>query len=295
MTIFGAGTIVSFTDRDESGSLNPKYRIKLPFGVAYVGPSAILHAIPSKDSPYVRHDGTMMRDDSVAQNGGSIGKLDQKYKLLFGTESVYLFLRLYSMLCSILSSTREHSETSGVDAADSYHNPVRKETKEAAHRLDYSGVVSALQKVLSKKMDSKEFESLGRKVSKKKSYQMAALPKLIERCADALAKVAKEDVLLHLFDVCQNQGVDPVTVRTHCLAVAPDAAYRIQYSPSSDVLFFSHLPKSEALLTAPVDDMEGVVEEEMNGTTDPMEEGEADPIEEYEESDAPAAKRTKVR
>jgi hypothetical protein len=297
MTIYGAGTVASFTEKDESGKA--KYRIKLPFGVAYVGPSAILYAIASKDTPYVRRDGVMMRDESVAENGGSIGKLDQKYKLLFGTENVYLFLRLYSLLCSALSSIREHCEMfeNVEDPASSYYNPVPKETEEAAPRLDYSSVVSALHKVLSRKMEFKDFESLGRKVSKEKVHQMAALPKLIERCTDALLKVAKEDALLHLYDFCQNQGVDPVAVRTHCLGFATDAVYRIQYNPSDKLLCFSYLPKNEELLTTPRDDIKDVVEDEiMNGTADPMEEGEeTDPIEEYDESNAPAAKRSKLR
>lgn len=296
MTIYGAGTVASFTEKDESGKA--KYRIKLPFGVAYVGPSAILHAVASKDTPYVRRDGVMMRDESVGENGGLIGKLDQKYKLLFGTENVYVFLRLYSLLCSILSSIREHCEMfeNVEDPASSYYNPVPKDTEEAAPRLDYSSVIAALNKVLSKKMDLKDFESLGRKVSKEKVHQMAALPKLIERCTDALLKVGKEDALLHLHDFCQNQGVDPVAVRTRCLGFATDAVYRIQYDPSGELLCFSHLPKNEELLTTPKDDIQDVVEEKvMNGTADPMGEEKSDPIEEYDESNAPAAKRSKLR
>jgi hypothetical protein len=294
MTIYGAGTVGSFVDKDAWGKA--KYRIKLPFGMAYVGPSAILHAIPSKDTPFVRRDGVMMRDDSVVENGSSVGKLDQKHKLLFGTESVYVFLRLYSLLCSILTSIREHCESFErvENPASSYYNPVPKEANEAAaQRSDY---VAALQKVLAKKMDLKDFESLGRMISKEKVHEMAALPKLIERCSDALLKVAKEDALLHLHDFCQNQEIDPVAARTRCLGFATDAVYRIQYNPSDGLLCFSHLPKNEELLTTPIDDIQDVAEDEvMNGNADPMEEEETDPIEEFAESNAPAAKRTKLR
>jgi hypothetical protein len=182
------------------------------------------------------------------------------------------------------------------DPASSYYNPVPKETQEAAPRLDYSGMVSALRKVISKKMDVKDFESLGRKVSEEKVPEMAALPKLIERCTDALLKVAKEDALLHLYDFCQNQEVDPVAVRSRCLGFATDAVYRIQYNTSGELLCFSHLPKNEELLTTPLDDIQDVADDEMmNGKADPMEEDETDPIEEYPESNAPAAKRSKLR
>jgi len=295
VTIFGAGTIVSFTQ----GAYGAKYRIKFPFGVAHVGPSAILHAVASKDTPYVRSDGLMVRDESIAEKGGFTGaKLDQKYKLLYSTENGYLFLRLYSLLCSILSATREHCKdfASTEDPSASYHNPVTRDEKETAQKPDYSGVVSALQKVLANKMDFKDFETLGRKVSKEIVYQMAALPKLVERCADALINIVKEDVLLHLFDVCQNQGVDPVAVRKHCLSLAPDAAYRIQYDTTGEKLYFSYVPKSEELLTVPQDDIEEA-DEEMNGggTEDAMEEDEEDPVEEFNDSDGPSSKRAKLR
>lgn len=276
-----------------------KYRIKFPFGVAHLSPSAILHAVPSKDTPYVRHDGTMVREDAVVENGGlSSAKLDAKYKLLFATESSYLFLRLYSLLCSILATTREHCESFDArdDPAKSYHNPAVKEDKEdeeEAQTLEYSGVLSCLQKVLANKMEFKDFEALGRKISKEKVHQMAALPKLIERCADALVKVAKEDVLLHLFDFCQNEGNDPVAVRTHCLAFAPDASFRIQYDAAGEAMSFSYVPKGEELLTAPRDDIEDA-DEEMNGVADPMDEDE-DPIDEFDSDGGPSAKRSKLK
>jgi hypothetical protein len=87
-----------------------------------------------------------------------------------------------------------------------------------------------------------------------------------------------------------------VAVRKHCLSLAPDAAYRIQYDTTGEKLYFSYVPKSEELLTVPQDDIEEA-DEEMNGggTEDAMEEDEEDPVEEFNDSDGPSSKRAKLR
>ena len=59
-----------------------------------------------------------------------------------------------------------------------------------------------LEKVVCRKIEAKDFESYCRRVSKEKVHQMAVLPKLIDKCADALLNVAKEDALLRIFDYC---------------------------------------------------------------------------------------------
>ena len=293
--MFGEGTIGSVVKEDNNGGI--KYRVKLSFGTAYVGPTAILYAIPSTDAPFVRRDGIMARDESVFDTNMGSPQLDEKHQLLFGTESIYLFLRLYSFLCSVLTDTREHCATfpPSRDPALSYFtlNRDRADTP-----VDFSSTICALKLVLSKRMDPKRFEALGRRLSKEKVHQLAALPKLVERCASYLIKVAKEDALLHLYDFCNHRAADPVVVREHCFTVAPDVNYRIQYQNSTGELYFSHLPKGETLLTAPSDDIKSFSDEEAGENPLPMEEDDDyDHIEEYDDTNGglPALKRQKLK
>ena len=245
----------------------------------------------------------MVRDESILDTDMSAPHLDEKYQLLFGTESIYLFLRLYTFICSILSETRGHCATfpPPQNPALSYFNPYKDnvEVKAApASKLNFSKVVAALKKVVSNDMDEREFEALGRRITKEKVHQFAALPKLIERCASCLIKSAKEDALLHLYDCSHHSGVDPVVVRTHCFAVAPAAPYRIQYERSSGELCFSYVPKGKELLTAPSDDIRSFSDEEgadaNGGAVSMVIQQEDDPIEEYDGEGEPSAKRQKV-
>jgi hypothetical protein len=243
-----------------SKSTGPRYRVKLPFGLGHLSPTAILYAIPSKDAPFVRRDGIMVRDEtSYYRSISQSPKLDSKYQLLFGTDVTYQFLRLYLMLCSLLSDTREHISTFPPldDPTDFYvtkTNSARSKKKKSS-KLDYATMFAALKKVIRNEMSEREFESLGRKISREKVHQIAALPVLIERCLEKLVKVADEDTLLHLYDYCHIDNVDPVAVRSQCLSVAPDAFYRIQFSSSEGNIRFCHL-EGGPLLTSPNDDID---------------------------------------
>lgn len=299
MTIFGKGTVLSFTEA--SNTCGAKYRVKLPFAVSYLSPSALLYAIQPKDATYVRRDGVMVRETLSTDSFSP--KLDAKYQLLFGNENIYLFLRKYVLLCSILTDTHEYCRTHPApeDPAKFYRNPIKKQTE--SPRLDYSAVMAALTKVLCNKMEHKEFEALGRKVTKAKVHQISALPKLIERCAHVLINIAKEDSLLCLYDYCQLRAADPVAVRAHCFPVASDAFYRIQYDAESGTMYFCYLSKNQELFLTPREEEDGgatyeETHEDMNGETgeEAMEE-ESDPIEEYEDDEMmePEAKKLKIQ
>jgi hypothetical protein len=208
-TAFGDGSVMSYMEGNPS--IGCRYRVKLPFGVASVRPSAILHSLPQPDGGMmVRSDGAMSKDENHAAKGEGIfaEKLNKKFELMFATENVYIFMRMYCLLVSLLSDTREYLEvhSPSKDPSDSYYNPMKSENDKkptsTATNLDYAGALSMLEKVVCRTVDSKDFESHCRKVSKAKVHQMAVLPKLIDRCTDALLHVAKEDVLLHLFDYC---------------------------------------------------------------------------------------------
>jgi len=292
-TVYGEGSVLAFMDK--SVTSGPKYRVKLPFGVAYLSPSSIMHAIPSKDLPYVRRDGSMVRDDVLVENGSNVAKLHGKYELLFATESIYIFIRLYLLVCSLLGDIREHCETfeTPEDPAKNYYRPTGKGSgpDSTQQKLDYSAILSSLQEVLSNKMSVKELEVLGRKVSKEKVHEVAALPKLIDRCVDALVASAREDCLLHLYDYCQYRQVDPVAVRTHCFSVSPEAVYRIQYDTTTGSMYFNYLPRAAHLLTTPSSDIDRQQADDDNNhmLVDELD----DPIEDSEEDDGRPSKKRK--
>lgn len=206
-TAFGDGTIMSYVEGNPS--VGCRYKVKLPFGVASLRPSVIMHSLPQPDGGImVRRDGAMSKDENPADAGEGIfaEKLDKKFELMFATENVYIFMRMYCLLVSLLTNTRKYLEVSPTskDPAESYFKPMAEDQPELSHSssLDFAGVISMLESVICRDVEYKEYEAYCRKVSKDKVYQMAVLPKLIDKCTDALLFVAKEDVLLHLYDYC---------------------------------------------------------------------------------------------
>ena len=288
VTIYGEGVVTAFIDNTVG------YRVRLPFGIATISPSAILYHVPNKEAPYIRRDGVMVRDTDIVSNGRNFPVLDEKYQLLFATERIYLFLRYYSLFCQILAGLKEHCDTFPVSSvpSDNYYDPKQKNTGgPAKDRLDFGGLISSFKKCVSKRTAVKDFENFGRLVAKEKVALIASLPKLLERCAESLVSVAKEDALLHIYDYCQYRGVSPSIVRDQCFTMAPDAFFRVQFD--QETLRFSYLPKSEEFPTAPrAQDTDTNDLTESEPADESMEEDE-DPIEESE--DDRAQKRPRLR
>jgi hypothetical protein len=247
----------------------------------------------------------MVRDDGAVDLECYNAALDRRYQLLCGTESIYLFVRLYTLLCSVLSETRNYCDTlpPQEDPSKSYFVPNRelhsKGEKDATKQPTYYDVLVALNKVLAKEMSIEEYEARGRRAAKERVSQIAALPRLVERCASTLIKVAQEDALLHLYDFCQYTEVDPVSVRSHCLAVVPDAFYRIQYDYAGGSIKFCYIAENEALLTSPRrEEEEDEIEEDDNTNMDTRADDlmEEDPIEDFSDGNGgePASKRFRM-
>jgi hypothetical protein len=191
-------------------SMGCRYRVKLPFGVASIRPSAIIHSVLQPDGGImVRREGVMVKDDTKEGKGEGLfaEKLNKKFQLMFATESVYVFMRLYCLLVSLLTDTREYLKASpqSEDPTDSYQIPshIKEErNREQQQPANFAGVISFLGKVVARNVEAKDFETYCRRVSKAKVHQMAVLPKLVDKCTDALLNVAKEGILLHLSDYC---------------------------------------------------------------------------------------------
>jgi len=223
-TIFGDGTIVSVIDNNYLSVF--QYKVKLQFGLAFIRPSAILHLLPLYDKiHYARHGGIMElinSQNNVLEETSSV-KLPQNVNIIFGTEKIYLFMRLYCLLVSLFLSTYENLKdvevkndfiTSVVDCGKTSigkSNANRRNCiavqKISGRNIGYLGMISSLKEYIKGNIGFKDFESCCRALHKEKVYEFAALPRLLEKCADALLKVSRENMILSLFDFSQVKDV----------------------------------------------------------------------------------------
>ncbi len=210
-TAFGEGTIMSVLGGDGSSAF--RYRVKLGFGIGFIRPSSIMHKVHEGcGSPvFARTGGHMEKvvSDPAERLQPRVGN---KFRLLFATQSAYLFIRLYCLLVKMLVDIREylHCMAPAEDPTKSYYNPKKAEKRQESEivKYDYQGMLFALRRLISREsgLNTKEFERYCRMVSKEKVHQMVVLPKLVEKCAEALVSVAREDMLLHLYDFCCING-----------------------------------------------------------------------------------------
>jgi len=303
MTAFGEGTIQAFDDGIDSEE-GPRYRVKLPFGNGHLQPYAILHNVDAKDgSRYARRDDEMLKETtssnpiSEAAEAASSVVVDKKFKLLFGSDSIYLFLRLYGVLISLMNDIKEylHTNSTTYDHRHSYYNPMKSadDRQKAEGKFDFASMTAKISEVVSKTMTLKDFETFARRVNRDITYKMVALPKLVERCGDMMIKMSEEDLLPNIFDVCQYSGQNPVALRSACMAMSSTAEYRIQYNSKLGRLYFSYLPEDEELSTTlPGDDDDDDDDEMEDGEMD--DEYEDDMDLDHEEEDLREAKRMKL-
>mmetsp|Transcript_54447 Transcript_54447/g.157450 ORF Transcript_54447/g.157450 Transcript_54447/m.157450 type:complete len:1191 (-) Transcript_54447:32-3604(-) len=304
-TTFGDGVIVSPLEKDSDSKT--RYHVKLPFGLGYVRPNAILHGIGSQDeAKHIRRDGIMVVDDEeeVATEGEKV-RLDKKFKLLFGSQSIYLFIRLYTSLVSLLDEIETQARDVVVteDPAANYYDPMKSDDEKATPaKIDFGSMISKLKNVISGKVSGKDFETYCRKLCPDAVHKMAALPRLIDRCANMLNETAHEDLLLPLFDYCQYTGANPVELREKCRELDEKIDFRIQYNVDNGRLYFSYLPKNESLATAAGDDEDGSDDDESDGPMDDDGDVESDDDDEDdvmdvedEEEDLRQVKRPKLK
>lgn len=208
-TAFGEGTILAFLEGNST--LGPRYRVKFPYGTGFMSADAIIHGVHASDgTKYVRRDGQMKKDSDAGDNGDSSAvRLDKKFRLLFGTDHIYVYLRLYSFLVASLDEIDSFLRINPTmqDPTLAYYNPLASAKAEKKPvKLDFPALMRNLQRVMARKLSAKDFETFCRRVSPEMAHKMAALPKLIEKCAESMVQTAKEDLLLQLYDFCQYPG-----------------------------------------------------------------------------------------
>jgi hypothetical protein len=196
----GDGVILAALEGDSSAG--PRYRVEFPFGIGYLRSHAILHEIENSESA------KMMEKEQVPIDNEAAVRLDKKFKLLFGSECIYLFLRLFTSLVTLLDQieTDIRDQATDGDPTTGYYDPMNSMDEKEVPKLDFTTVVTKLKSVFAGSLSLKDFEAYCRRVSPESVFKMAALPKLVERGATTLKKMAEEDLILQLFDHCQFTG-----------------------------------------------------------------------------------------
>ena len=256
------------------------YTVTLSYGVAYVCQSVIFHTIPvpltSNEKNFVRLNGKFNAiedkldvEDAAHVKSGCLA--------IFGTEKLYLFLRLYCVLVRILAEGNaclSRSNTYASPATQSTNGsevPSEEKTNEVKgrgaiasavlqpgsadrvgqHYRGYAGLIAALKDNLKGKMNSKAFETCCRLLSRDNVFKLALLPRILEKCADSLLKVVEEDAYPSLLDYARIPQMDISLLRSLSLEVTDDATYRIQYDPAAQSMMCCYLPKDALLVVTP--------------------------------------------
>jgi len=254
MTSFGQGEILSVSEGTGQSTL--RYKVRLPFGIGFVRPESIFQ---SANGPgFLARNGDQVKV-SETEFPGSDYRLDNKYKLVFVEEIVYKFLRIYSLLVSILHDTKSRLLQTDSDQMDT---TVDNKTFGPA----YTAYLSKLKEVMVSQPDLLAFERFCRATCKKRVGQLTVLPKIVDSCARLLVEISKDDVLLSAYDFSMWGERDPVKLRSQCLSVSDESSYRVQIS--DDNIFFAYVDPDQDLMALPEDDE---VEDEMD---DDAEDGE---------------------
>lgn len=210
-TTFGDGTIYTMYDGGGNGL---RYEVLLPFGVGFIRPSSILHHLPSSGKlKFARSNGFMQYIESDDRSDDGEKTLEESCHLLFGTEKIFIFMRLYCALVSLLQSGKDHLEKVS-NSSDNQNGdgstPMEIDSDETRQIHDskqktplFLSLISNLKEYINEDIEFKSYEMSCRTMCKEHVHELAALPRLVEKCADALVKVAREDVLLSLYDYSQ--------------------------------------------------------------------------------------------
>jgi hypothetical protein len=168
-TALGDGQIISVADQS-------RYLVKFPFGIGYVMSKNISESDTESDTD-------AMVDDDIASQ-----LMPDDIQVLFGTEKMYLFMRLYILLVTMLYQAKD----------------IVDRNREASDKRDlFSDLVSSLNDLLLGKMNAKSFEDECKKYLDNDVYSIIAIPPLAVKCAGALVRMIKEARYLELYQCSQ--------------------------------------------------------------------------------------------
>ena len=178
--------------------------------------------------------------------GEEVKRLESSCRLIFGTEKVYIFMRLYCALIALFESVK-----TGMKSSQDKSDMDMDIDEKIRTRSVYPGFLAVLKDYINENILFKAYELRCRALTKHRCFELSAIPRLVEKCADALVKIAREDKILGLFDFYQLKHMSPVLQRTQSLDLHGDSGYRIQYSPDEGKIHFNYLARDKEMLTAP--------------------------------------------
>lgn len=222
-----------------------RYKIRFPFGTGYIRPSSIAYHC-SSGNQCVRSGGHMEQVHDESMESDDAKTLNDDCHCIFATEKLYVFMRLYCGIIALLDKVKNHLNEKWQEVP-SYNTDKRKASPAKNY---YNKLLCAIKDYINEDIEFKNFELLCREMTKERVYEMSALPRLIEKCADALVKVCKEDKALALSDISRLKSKDPILQRQRSLEVA-EASYRVQYDSNEDFIHFCYIGRDKSLLTAP--------------------------------------------
>lgn len=267
-TFYGDGIITNVGVSTQSRDANC-YTVKLSYGIAYLRQSYILHTLPpsvpsSEEKHYVRlHDGKFSRIEKNMDVKDAISV--KSCFTFFGSEKIYLFLRLYCVLVGILAEgyayfSSVHSsfknDVSSSDARCGGTDSLGRGISEASrpgdqYKKSYTGLLAALSDFLGGGMTSKTFEATCRTLCAKHVFKYALLPNILKKCAEELLKVVDEEAYLTLLDYARIPQIDISLLRELSLRCSDGAStYRLQYDAAAQSLMCCYVPEGSSLVVA---------------------------------------------
>ena len=190
-TLYGDGRIIECRRKDDT------YVVQLPFGKAFLRPSAVLCSIlPAEKSAYTSH---LRADDRT--------KLERPGDMLaIGTQSLYLFFRLHQILVRRLGIAREQAYAVKDDPV--LINMVEQMPGDDAASLGrrryeaYLGLVFALldggQSLSGSATEGGKYEDRVRALLGHGAYELATMDKLISHILKNLQSMANDDTTWNL-------------------------------------------------------------------------------------------------
>ena len=308
-TTYGEGVIAKVNDERPECAMS--YTVDFPFGRGFIQPESIVHSVSGSGiEDFVRTGDRMEAFDHQGDDSkGGPFRLEEGTTLLFGNHSIYVFVRLFCLLPTLLREiSYRFSRRKGPE--DSRREPqsagLASKQDKALEPSDYAAYLHLVKKFLkTSDMSFLDFEKSCRLCYDHYVGALTVVPKLVERCGEALARVARDDVLLTLFDLSRmstHTKPDPLKLRNQSMNVIDKPCYRIQFMRSMNKCFFAYVEPDNDLMAAEED--EDAAADQDDYRDEQMED--ADEGEAYEEEDeqgraaemepeAPEAKRMKLK
>ena len=213
-TIYGDALVKRYIQSSNKDC--PKYEVSLPYGVAYLHPSSMVHSLPldSGKTNFVRQVGSFEALKETFEGTNDVYVRKGCFQM-FGTERIYIFLRFYCTILSTLREVKMHINARSLEKEEESEDLKSREPRSAVKSTQtkestttnlrkkyqgYEGYVSAVNDHLKGELCLKTFETICRYLSDSNVAKFALVPRLLLKCAGSMIRVFKEGCFLPLLD-----------------------------------------------------------------------------------------------